>query len=182
MNFHVRERDERGRPTKLQSSCKTCQKLQARVNQGMRRRGRPYGPRGESKTGYKKQTPEERAAHSEYRKSKYREEMEDADRREARRERERMNANLRRRREGVPERKFKKKRRNGTPPTRRETLPVAPLAEWLRRNGVINLPGVHPREISRIKREEEDPITLDKADRVLVAADQPWVLHELYPL
>lgn len=62
-----------------------------------------------------------------------------------------------------------------------EKLPVGPLADWLEEKKIVELPSVDKRVIHRLLSRQNLYVTLDLVDRVLVAADEPWMLHELYP-
>jgi hypothetical protein len=178
--FYVHQRKEDGSVHRLQSACITCQRLSGRVTSGNRKRGRPYRAKQLSRTGYKRSTPEEQKIYNEYQRRRYHNMT--PEQREARRERERFRAEKRRREAGVKPRQFKNRKTvvknlNSQKNTGEELMESKPLMDWLQREGLYR------SEIAGVRLANVNgTIHLDQVDRVLVALDCPYILHELYPL
>ena len=174
--FHVRVRHPDGSAKSYQTACKACQRTISRVQKGIRARGIPYEAR-------KDITRKEKLAN---RRARYSVLMQDPQRVADRREYNRIYAEAKRREAGITRRNFK----NKTLPGFGELLPIEPLAHWFEKklsNGYKGEPGrlalrcgINERALSRILNGEQDQVTEDFVDKVLMAEGSTH-LWEVYP-
>lgn len=180
--FDVRKRNPDGSAKTFQSRCRTCMLIEHRIRLGIQRRGRPYEKRtGHRISGYKGETEEERQRRRAYKRAQYKKNMANPGKRKKRKERERMNATLRRRQEGIPPRQFKN-HAFAVDKEEPERLPVTPIARWLRDNGITHLPHFDKPQIRRITEEARPTINLDTVDQILTQSGRPDLLNKLYPI
>lgn len=102
---------------------------------------------------------------------------------ERRRIRERERQAIKRRKEGIPPRNFKKKRSQFDGPN----YPAAPLREFLEQRGesnraIADAAKMHERRIFALMVGEVSTITLSTLDRILLGLGCPEELHRLYPV
>lgn len=159
-DFHPRERDQNGETVRIQSHCKTCQRVEGRERNG-------YKPR-EWRVGGKKYwhlTDEEKAVLNEKRRRRYR---------------ERKGIDLEERK---GDHRFVENRNDGPENgsrTEKPRLPSLPLKEY-----VDDLPDwksrqINPSDKSKLKYGQEE-VTLAFIDRVLSATGDVHMLSILYP-
>lgn len=124
LDFFVRDRDANGNPLGWQNICKSCMAEQTRINQGIRRRGRPYEKR---KPGL---TQEQRREH---RRQLHAHKMAtDPAYAENRREYARIYAEGKRREAGIPRRDAMIANRKIGGKQNDPKLPIDPFVEWIR--------------------------------------------------
>lgn len=176
-----------GHPTGLQSHCRTCQRVTARERVGLKRRGKPFKPQRREATAGIPRRPDGTLEHTSeefraYQRDRY-QKLSEAQRAD-RRERQRIWHEGRRRARGIPARPLDRE----TPGFNSQVF-VAPFATWLDDHADnSNLKAWAYRHqideslVSRILKGGQDYVSIDTVDRVLVAAGQPHLLNELYPV
>jgi hypothetical protein len=174
-----------------------CERIEGRYRQGIKRRGSPYGKKKPSKLGLRSnpgggyiiETEEDREILRAYNREKYHHMT--PEQRLLRREYNRIYAEIRRRRAGIPQRNFRN-RRTVVDEEGYELVSVYPIARWIRENygtngGVGKLAReihMEDRQIRRIAEEEINRVKLSTVDAILVLSSQggnPALLFHLYP-
>jgi hypothetical protein len=99
-----------------------------------------------------------------------------------RRQRHREWAAAKRRKEGIPARKFKVPRTSGS-----KRLPTEPIAQFIEsrpegRTEMAEMTGIEERRLYAIQRREYKTTELEIIDAILVGLDANGVMNDLYPV
>jgi len=176
-------------PRRLQSWCQTCQRLHVRIKGGHKPRANKIGVKT-GDNGYEPQTPAEWERYREYQRERYAGWTDE--KKEDRREYQRIMLEAKRREAGVKPRALKRyesklPQRNVYSVIDEPQLPSKPLGDWLKsqlRFMSISEIGVRGR-VNKEKLEEimagEIDIGLELADRLLTGLDCVEQLYVLYP-
>jgi hypothetical protein len=186
--FHAKARNRDGSIRQWQSHCKDCQRESSRMNGGITRRGRPYGPRRRART-----PEQQRRARRRQRRIKQRRET--AEQRTTRLVLARIDARLRRGAtlQYAPRREWRdgvgvvEPYRPTLAPS--EWLDPTPFVDWIeefyagaRPERIARALGVTPCTVRALLGGDQHGVSLKLVDRVVTGLGRPDLLNSLYPL
>lgn len=167
--------------------CHACARLAYRERHDAKPRSQSNGLRADPLgNGYVVETEEEREIYRAYQRRRYQKSKKDPKKVEARREYQRIYAEVRRRQRGIEPRVMKKERK-----LKKENVDAAPFAEWIEwytkshlmtLRELASISRISESTLSKIKNGDRGEIGLGSVDRVLRAVDRGPDLDDLYPL